>query len=234
MSFNQRQREILDLLSERGELSIHHLEEIFQVSSMTIRRDLGFLAEQHKIIRTHGGAMRYPALIHETEYSSKSMSQVIQKQKIADEALKKIKSQMTILLDSGTTTLQLAKRIKERDDLTIITNDVSIMYELIDCPSTVISTGGTIQKDVGSLLGPHAAQLLKNVNVDLCFTGIHAIHTEAGLTVPTLEKAQIKRMMIEAATEAWVLCDSTKLMKTSLAKVCNIDEIAGIITDEEG
>ncbi|WP_353625865.1 DeoR/GlpR family DNA-binding transcription regulator [Bacillus sp. JCM 19041] len=137
----------------------------------------------------------------------------------------------TILIDSGTTTLELVRLLKDRSDLTIITNDIKIAAELINAKPKCIVTGGEVQPEVGTLYGSHAQELLRSIHVDLFILGAHAVHESAGVTAPTLEKARIKQLMMGAAEKTWLISDSRKFSEKALAHVCDLENLEGIITD---
>lgn len=229
----ERRQIILERVRREGKVEIEQLSEQLNVSGMTVRRDLARLEDEGKVIRTHGGAMLAKSLIPETPYSNKVSHRTPQKRAIAKLATQMVPEGAKILLDSGTTTLEIARDLAWRDDLTIVTNDIKIAIELIESGSRVISTGGEMQHGIGSLVGPHAQHLLGHVHVDLLFLGAHAIHPQAGITAPAMDKALIKKLMIDAAAEKWVVADSSKFGQRSFAHVCSLSSIDGIITDSE-
>ena len=198
---------------------------------MTIRRDLNLLEDEEMVIRTHGGAVLNKPLIGETSFQVKEGKRHFEKMLIAKKAVTMIEAHSTILLDSGTTTLEIAKIIKDKKDLTVITNDIKIAAELMDSEVKVIVAGGELQNTVGALFGPLTEQILKNVHVDLCFLGAHAVHLKAGITATTYEKAFAKKLMVEAAETTWLVVDSSKFHQKSLTKVCDLTRIEGVITD---
>ncbi len=136
-------------------------------------------------------------------------------------------------MDSGTTTLEIARLLKTRNNLTVITNDIKIAAELLESNLKVIVTGGELQKDVGALFGPQAHMFLKDINVDVFFLGAHAIDVQAGITSPTFEKSLMKQVMIESADRTWLVADSSKLNQKAFSKVCGFDRISGFITDDD-
>jgi DeoR/GlpR family transcriptional regulator of sugar metabolism len=229
----ERKIEIIKILERDSKVQIDQLVQEMNVSSMTIRRDLAQLEDEKKLIRTHGGAIAVNALIPETPYKSKTVTRTLQKERIAEFAATLIPERCSLLLDSGTTTLEIAKKIKERSDLTIVTNDLRVASELVDSPSTVIVTGGTVQSGIGSLTGPHAETLLQQLKVDLLFLGTHAIDLSNGLSAPTMEKASIKKMMIASAKSIWLVADSSKFNKNAFSHVCSLGQINGVITDSQ-
>ena len=229
----ERRRWIETQIANKGKIDIEGLAKQLDVSSMTIRRDLAELEKAGKAIRTYGGAVSPTSLIGETPYASKKGQNIYEKQLIANKALTIIPENASILLDSGTTTIEVAKRLKQRDDITIITNDIKIAAELIDSQLKVIVTGGELQNNVGALYGWPTQEILKNMHVDIFFLGAHAIDVNAGVTAPTFEKALIKRMMMEAAEQTWLLADSSKFNKKAFSTVCSFESLEGMITDSK-
>ncbi|WP_078552565.1 DeoR/GlpR family DNA-binding transcription regulator [Bacillus alkalicellulosilyticus] len=227
-----RRQLIESYLLEHGKVEIDELVPILNVSQMTLRRDLMELEKEHKLIRTHGGAVPINGLIHETPYANKESQHIHQKRAIAKKAAAIVKEGNTIILDSGTTSLELARLLKTKENVTVITNDVFIAVELVTSKNHVIVTGGEVQAQIGAMLGPHTESILRDVNVDLFFLGAHAVHQSAGITAPTLEKAKVKKMMINAAKETWLISDSSKFGKKAFASVCSLTDLHGIITDE--
>ncbi|WP_096437508.1 DeoR/GlpR family DNA-binding transcription regulator [Alteribacter populi] len=232
MNIDTRRQKIEELVLEQGKVDIDDLVDLLGVSTMTIRRDLMFLEKENKLIRTHGGAVPVKGLINETPYSNKENQFLSEKRAIAKRAAEIVQEGHKVILDSGTTTLEIARVLKFRDDLTVITNDILIAAEFVDSSIHVIVTGGELQNQVGAMFGPHTQDLLQSINADLLFLGAHAIHPQSGVTAPTLEKAKIKQMMRHAAKETWVIADSSKFNRKSFASVCSLEEVEGIITDE--
>jgi DeoR/GlpR family transcriptional regulator of sugar metabolism len=216
-----------------GKIDIEQLVSQLNVSAMTIRRDLSYLEENEKIIRTHGGAILNKPLVVESSFQTKEGKYHEQKKRIAQKAMELIQDHTTVLLDSGTTTLEIAKLLKEKKRLTVVTNDIKIAAELMDSEVKVIVTGGELQNNIGTLFGPLTEQMLKNIHVDLFFLGAHAVHASAGITAPTFEKAAIKKLMIDASECTWLVVDSSKFDQKSLTKVCSLTDIHGLITDNE-
>lgn len=198
---------------------------------MTIRRDLDALEQQGKLIRIHGGALSVESLISESSYISKESKNNVEKKLIASKALSLIVDNSTIILDSGTTTIELAKLLKNRQDIKIITNDIIIAYELLDSSASIIVTGGRLQREVGAMFGSVTQMVLETLHVDICFLGAHAIDLEQGVTAPTFEKALIKQKMIAAAERTWILADNSKFNKSAYSKVCDLSKVQGIVID---
>lgn len=228
----ERKDTIMQILNETGKVEIDDLSAQLNVSSMTIRRDLAALEKEGRLIRVHGGAVLPKPLVQETSFSQKESIKLEQKKEIANKAASFIKAGQTIILDSGTTTLEIAKLLKQRNNITVITNDINIAAFLLDSELRVIVTGGELQNDVGTLYGPQTHAFLKNVYVDIFFLGAPAVDINAGITSPSLEKSLMKQLMIQAAEATWLVADTTKLDTKAFSKVCNLEDLTGFITDE--
>ncbi|QQK78874.1 DeoR/GlpR transcriptional regulator [Salicibibacter cibi] len=231
MQAKVRKQRIIDETTNQQRVEIEQLSSDLNVSTMTIRRDLTELEKQGYLIRVHGGAVAAESLVAETPYFNKASHHLQEKKAIAKEVLQIIPENSRILLDSGTTTLEIIRLLKHREDITVLTNDIKLAVECLDGPLKIILTGGELQKGIGSCTGPSAEELLSSVHVDLFFLGAHAIDPEAGVTAPTFEKASIKRVMMKAAERTILVADSTKFGKKSFARVCSLEEITQGFTD---
>ncbi|SDN04251.1 transcriptional regulator, DeoR family [Psychrobacillus sp. OK028] len=227
-----RKKRILEELARKGKIEIIDLVNLLDVSAMTIRRDLDELENQKKLIRTHGGAAIPEAIIAEQSYLQKISEAHPQKVEIAEIAVKLVKDGMKVFLDSGTTNFEIAKRLKGKENLTIVTNDIKIAAELMDSKVEVIMLGGKIQNGVGAVFGTYAENMLKEIHVDILFLGAHAVHSTLGITSATLEKASIKREMINSSEAVYLVVDALKFGKKAFAKIASIDSVTAIITDQ--
>lgn len=232
MQPNERKTFILNELHEIGKVEIDALATALNVSAMTIRRDLTLLEETGEVIRTHGGAILGRALMQESSFVEKKQVQYKEKRMIAAEAVKLIKDDAVILLDSGTTTIEIAKQLKEKSGLTVITNDIHIAQILMETNCNVMMTGGMLQPETGTLLGPLVEQTIGDIHVDQLFLGAHGVDITSGVTAPTHEKASIKQAMIAAADRTYLVADTSKLRQKSFTRVCGLEKLAGLITDE--
>lgn len=229
----KRRELIVKELSKREDIDVEELANHLQVSSMTIRRDLKVLENESKVIRTHGGAVLKQTLINESAFKDKETKNNDLKQMIAEEAIQLVQENSTLLLDSGTTTLEIAKRLKNKHNITVITNDIHIAAELMDSHLSVVLTGGNLQNDTGALSGAITEDFIRATHVDLCFLGAHAVDVRAGITAPTHDKAYVKKRMIEAAERTWLVADSSKVHERSFTKVCSLTDLNGMIVDNQ-
>lgn len=229
----ERRNHILNELQSKGKIEIEVLSAELNVSPMTIRRDLALLEKQGLAHRTHGGAVLYDGLLQETPYGAKEISHIDEKSRIGKAAAQFVKDGSVIILDAGTTTLEVARSIKHIKNLTVITNDLKIALELSEGTETkVYCMGGLVQNGLGTIYGEHAQTFLSNIRVDTCFIATSSFDIDWGLSSPTLEKANLKRLMMKAADQVVLVTDHSKFYKKSFARIANVEELDIIITDQ--
>lgn len=230
MSATERQEKIIEIISKAGSMSVEELTSILDVSNMTIRRDLTALENDGVLKRTHGKAV----MCQETDYVCKAGTEVSEKQKIAEVSARLVRPRDTIFLDSGTTTYEIAKRIMHIENLVVITNDINIAFLLHQCSNIeVMCCGGIIQKETGSTFGFFANQLVGYVQMDKAFIGAASINEKFNILTPTVEKATLKRMVVNNANESYLVVDSSKFNRKALMKINNMSAYTGVITTKQ-
>ena len=228
----ERRNLIIQYLEEHGRVTVEELAQKFDVTPMTIRRDLQHLEDNNIAVRTFGGAVLKSNLDTEISYEDKSISRKEEKNRIAEYAASIIKDGQIILLDSGTTNMEIAKKLKEKKSLTIVTPDVLLASYLIQSTDfKTLCTGGYVQNNIGACIGSRASDFLRDINVDIGFMGASSVDIERGITTPTIEKAEVKKQIIESSEKVILVTDSSKFGRTSFAKICSIDELDLVITD---
>jgi DeoR/GlpR family transcriptional regulator of sugar metabolism len=229
----ERQKKILDYVNKAKKASVNELSDFLGVSKVTIRRYLNELESKGLVIKIHGGVLSVDSdLNYEIPYSSKKDLNIAEKVKIGIAASKLIEDGDVVVLDAGSTTLEIAQHI-ENKKVTIITNDVKIAFELAPRPNVnLIITGGTVQKNVYTIIGSNTENFLSKVHVNKAFLGADAINIEYGVTNRTLEEVAIKKAMIKAAEQIILVADHSKLNKKAFSDVCRIDEIDTIVIDK--
>lgn len=231
MFSQERQRRILDLIRSGDAVRVADLSETFSVSESTIRRDLAQLEESGLLERTHGGAVPADSRLQEPTLSEKSARNTAEKMAIARAAAALIQDGDAVILDAGSTTLQIARLLRGRQ-LTVVTNAVNIAAELGDVPGIdLIVTGGTSRGTTLALVGPIAEATLSAINADWLFLGTNGVHPERGLTTPTPIEAAVKARMIEAAREVVLVADHTKWGAVAFAHVAPLSSVNRLITD---
>jgi DeoR family transcriptional regulator of aga operon len=231
----ERRRRILDLLDEEDRVTVEDLVERFEVSAVTIRGDLDALAVGGSLVRSHGGALKRLDQ-GDIRISVKETLNHREKLRIGHAAARLIRRADTIILDSGTTTAEIAKQIKtlKLDSLTVITNGLNVAMHLADLPHVrVIVIGGLMRHMSYSTVGPQAEQMLSGLNADHLFLGVDGLDPEIGLTTPDVLEAQLNSLMIRMAREATVVADSSKFSKRSLSVIAGVGDVRRVITDHK-
>jgi DeoR family fructose operon transcriptional repressor len=227
-----RRYEIFRHISQKQRVTVDELALRFKVSGVTIRRDLGFLKRQNLIYRTHGGAISQNGNIFEYDYSEQTKRFQEEKKRIAKEASKLVREGEVIFLEASTTVLQLARIIRNKTNLTVVTNCLDIAGELRGSIGiNVILTGGTLKRKTQALIGPLTEMCLNQFRLDKAFVGINALDIDYGLTMPTLEEAQTRKEIHKAANKVIVLSDSSKFGEQSFAYIAPVSSIDVLVTD---
>ncbi|GGU93540.1 DeoR family transcriptional regulator [Streptomyces albospinus] len=208
-SATRRRRERMVELLGSGDISVHDLAAEFAVSLSTVRRDLATLAEGGRITRTYGGAVDHRAA--ERSWHDKARERRTEKDAIARSAAGLVRGGDVVLLDAGTTVARLAHALRDRTDVTVVTNGLSALVELADAEVEVIVLGGRLRRPNESLLGTRTEQALRRLTPDLAFLGADGLDPRRGVNCPDHEQAALKETMAGCARAAWVLADHSKL-----------------------
>lgn len=233
----ERRYQILELLKINRAVTVKELCDALETSEATIRRDLAIMEEEGKLERTHGGAILYEEqdLVNEENYYQKETVHVAEKRSIAERGFQLIQEGDAVLLDSGTTTLELAKLIgRSQMNLTVITNSATFSAILAGNPNlTLILLGGKVRLNTLATVGSIAIEALKRLHVNKAFVGVNGISLENGLMTTDLEEADIKRAMIQSAKETYVITDSSKFKKMAMCRIVPVTMVDAVITDAD-
>lgn len=233
-SAKERRALILSKLQDNKEVSVIALSRQFGISEVTIRKDLTELQRRNLVIRTRGGVVRIPLTEagKDMAVESKRMYNTAEKKAIGRLAASFIRNDETIVLDAGTTTLEIAKNLDRFQRLTIITNSMDIALELLRYNRfTIILLGGHVRMTSHSMVGPLAEATLRNFYCDKLFLGIDSFNMEEGVSTPNIEEAHLNQHMIEKAKEVIAVCDSSKFNRRSFAFIAPVDRINAVVTD---
>ena len=232
----ERRDAILRALMPSGAATVAELAGELGVSEMTIRRDLNLLAGQRLVEKVHGGAVLATGGATEPHFATKRRVNAAAKAAIAEAAVAMVRDGMTVALSAGTTTWQVARRLRQGvRDLTFVTNSLNVAGALEENGwHAIVVSGGSFRTPSDALVGPFANQILRQLNVDLLFLGVHSIDPRVGLTTPNIAEAETNRVLVAAARRVVVVADSSKLGQVSLATFAAIDEVDELITDAGG
>lgn len=229
----ERRKSILHQINENGQVLVHDLSAEFEVSEVTIRNDLEQLEKKNMLIRARGGAIKTEGGVGiDYRLSEKDKLNIEEKTRIGKKAAQLIKEHDTIIIDSGTTTMEVARNLSQLNDITVICNALNIISHLIQLKNlNLIIPGGYLRKNSLSLVGPLAEKNLMNLYVDKVFIGVDGFDTKHGIYTPNIEEAYFNEIMIKISKEVIVVCDSSKFLRRSLAYICSVDKIHCVITD---
>jgi len=230
----EREAEIVRLLAaaETGVLRVSELSEMLGASEMTIRRDLDNLERRGLVRRIHGGAVHVNhTLLFEKSFNDRAREHHSEKVAIGREAASHVGEGDAIIIDAGTTTLQVARHIKAHD-VTAVTNTLPVATELAAHDGiSAILLGGDLKGPELCTVGPMVTESLSRMTADILFLSASGFSLERGLTDPDLREAAVKRAMIQSARRAILVADSSKFQAVRFAHIAPIDSVDIIITD---
>lgn len=227
-----RRNRITELLRENQEVNIPELADLFSTSEMTIRRDLDLLAEQGFVRRTHGGAAAAERMEFQFDFVERRTRNHKAKQAIALEASKLVQPGQRIILDTGTTTLELAYLLKNAEHLTVITPSLAVASVLqFSTGIQTILLGGVIRKGSPDLTGVVTEKVLDMFMVDIAFQGADGIGLNGELFNSDMRIAQVDTKMRQRAEKTYILCDSSKIGRMEFVSNGSLSEVNALITD---
>ena len=229
---SQRRDEILALTNAKGKVSVIELAKRFRISQVTIRQDLNVLDQMKLLIRSHGGALANSKLSNELSISQKQSKHQSIKKKLAEFTATLIKNGQSIILDSGTTTEEIAHSLAQHQGLTVMTNGLNVALALAKNPAIeVLIIGGTLRKNSLSCSNEQAFNNLKNYHFDQVILGVDGFDLDAGITTHYEPEARLNRLMCESSSHIIAVTDSSKLGKRSCHIICHYRDIRTLVTD---
>lgn len=232
-SLPERHQYILTRLKKEGKVNVLDLCQHLNVSSVTIRKDLKLLEDKHLLYRTHGGGTLVNPYTVDRPVNEKEKIMSAEKMSIGAAAAEMVEANDCIIIASGTTVHSLARNIRPKSPLTVITAALNVATELNQYPEIeVLVLGGTLRKSSSSATGHYAERILEDFSCSKLFLGVDGIDMDFGLTTTHVQEAQLNRKMIAAAQKTIVLADSSKFGRRGFGRICGLDDIDHIITDK--
>ena len=228
-----RRKKILERVQETGEVLITGLSKEFDVSEVTIRKDLEYLEKKNLLIRARGGAIHSEGRVGmDQRLTEKNKLHTEEKAAIGKKAASLIREGETIIIDSGSTTAEIIKHLGSFRQLNVITNALNIVNLLMGHPNVnVIIPGGYLRQNSMSLVGPLAERNLQGFYVDKLFLSTDGFDTDHGIYTPNIDEAHLNATMINISKEVILVTDSSKFKRKSLALICTVDKLGTVITD---
>jgi DeoR family transcriptional regulator of aga operon len=230
----ERRRAIVELLREEGRVTVDNLVARYGVSAVTIRGDLEALELAGSAKRSHGGAVPAEPSPQDVPLLIKETRRLAEKRRIGDAAARMVGDGETIILDSGSTTVEIARCIRQRKwtSLTVITNALNIALELSGLPTVrVMMLGGMLRQTSYSLVGMDAERALSRLSADRLFLGVDGLDTKIGVTTPDPQEASLNALMVKCSREVVAVLDASKIGQRSLAVITPITGLNVVITD---
>ncbi len=230
----ERQKQILSLLSRQGRLSVAEIVRQFSISEATARRDLGLLASQGKVRRVHGGVIAIEQAPPELPILQRTSEESEEKARIGRAAAERVADRDTVFIGSGTTALEVARNLRGRNNLTVITNSLPVLNMLAgEKGITVISTGGMLRDSELSFIGHITEQALAEVRVDKVIMGTRSLSLQHGLTNDYMQETLTDRAILKIGHEVVIVADHTKINRAATALLAPLKSVHTLITDSQ-
>jgi len=229
----ERRRRICELLREEGRVTVEALATRFGTSQVTIRADLSALESTGALTRTHGGALPREEEADEP-LDVKQLQHHAEKVRIAQAAVALVRDGETIILDSGTTTAEIARALRKAElkSINVITNALNVAMLLADVPAVrLIMPGGILRPESNSLSGHMAEAALASLQADRLFLGADGLDPSRGVMTPHLPEAELNAKMIAISRQVIVVADSSKLMRRNISLIARVEQLHKLITD---
>jgi DeoR family transcriptional regulator of aga operon len=232
MMAEERRTQILQIVRSQGRVRVNGLARRFNTSAVTIRSDLNELHQRGLVLRSHGGAVLPDTILRESPVHERLNTHADEKRRIGAAAAMLINNGETIILDSGTTTLEIARQIKKKQGLQIITNGVNIAAELLDArDAQVFIVGGTVRGESASISGHFTEEMFEQFSADKLFLSGAGCDLDFGVSGANLEETMVNRAMIRIAREIILVADASKFSKRSMSRIAPFSQIDTVISN---
>lgn len=228
-----RRSKILELLNKDNVISVAEISKMFDVSEVSVRNDFALFEKKGLLIRTRGGAISNQISNFDLNLNQRLKHNYKQKQKIGKRAAELIKDGSSILMDSGSTIIEVAKNLKNKKNIKLITNSLPIADIVADNDQIeVIITGGTLRPEMRSLIGATAEKTISNYSCDIAILGADGIDTDMGFYTKLESEARLVQTMMKSSRKRIIVTDSSKFGEKRFVKIADISDVDVIITDD--
>ena len=232
MMGEERRTQILQIVRSAGRVRVNELATHFNTSAVTIRNDLNALHQRGLVLRSHGGAVLPDTILRESPVNERLKAHSEENRRIGAMAAKLINDGEIIILDSGTTTLEIARQIKKKKGLQIITNGVNIAAELLDARDIqLFIVGGTVRSESASISGRFTEEMFAQFAADKMFLSGAGCDLDFGVSGANLEETMVNRAMLRISREIILVADASKFSKRSMSRITHFSEIDTVISD---
>lgn len=233
LSIAERHKYILNTLHKEGFVKVVDIAKKLDVTTVTVRKDLKALEEKGLLYRTHGSASPVNPHIADRNVKEKEKIRTKEKQLIGIFAARLIEEDDSIIINSGSTICAFAEQIEPKGRLTVVTSSIKATSILGEHEGINVSQlGGTLRRSSMSVIGSYTLSFLENITCSKVFLGVDGIDPDFGVTTSNIEEAELNRAMMSVSLKTIVLCDSSKFGRKGFGKICNLDKIDVVVTDE--
>ncbi len=230
----ERRNSILEKLQEEKRVVVSELSQIYGVSEETIRRDLDKLHKDGLAVKSYGGAIINEDTNIDMPFNIRKKRNVEGKQKMGELVEQLVEHGDHIILDASTTAVFIAKALKQKENLTVLTNSIEIIVELSDVSGwNIVCPGGNLKEGYLALVGPRVRENLREYSVEKAFISCKGIDMKKGITDGNEEFSQAKQMMLDIAEKKIVAVDYTKFNRAAFARICGVNGVDTVVTDEK-
>lgn len=227
----ERRDHLMAMVQHQGSIRVEDAVPTLGVSPATVRRDLEILEDHGRLQRVHGGAVRIETCLAEPLFDDKTLIAPREKRGIAQKALTFIAEGDTVYLDGGSTVLELARKLRGRPDLTVVTNSLRSAIELGGAGPRLILVGGEFRRRSQTMIGSLTRYMLETIHLDKAFMGTMGFSLDEGLTTTDPNEAFTKELIMKRAEKIFLLADSSKAGKLSFAQAGRLEQVHHLITD---
>jgi DeoR family transcriptional regulator of aga operon len=232
MMGEERRKQILQIVHSKGRVKVNELADLFNISAVTIRIDLNELHRRGLLLRSHGGAVLPDTILRESPFHERLQAHSEEKRRIGAMAVTLIDDGETIILDSGTTTLEIARHIKKKQGLQIITNGVNIAAELLDArDARLFIVGGMVGWQSASITGSISEGMLEQFSADKLFLSGAGCDPDFGVSDAYVEETMVNKAMMRISREIILVADASKFSKRSVSRIAAFSEIDTVVSD---
>lgn len=233
LSIAERHKYILSALQKEGFVKVVDIAKKLDVTTVTVRKDLKVLEEKGLLYRTHGSASPVNPHTADRHVKEKEKIRIKEKQLIGAFAARLIDEDDSIIINSGSTICAFVEQVQPKGRLTVVTSSIKATSILSENEGINVSQlGGTLRRSSMSVTGNYTLSFLENITCSKVFLGVDGIDLDFGVTTSNIEEAELNRAMMAIALKTIVLCDSSKFGRKGFGKICNLDKIDIVVTDE--
>src|SRR5277367_2202610 len=232
MMAEERRTQIMQIVRGEGRVRVNDLVNRFNTSAVTIRSDLNELHQRGVVLRSHGGAVLPDRILRESPVNERLKAHAEEKRRIGAMAATLINDGETIILDSGTTTLEIARQLRNKQGLQVITNGVNIAAELLDAREVqTFIVGGTLRVDSASIVGRSTEEMFEQFSADKLFLSGAGCDPDFGVSGANVDETMVNRAMLRISREIILVADASKFSKRGMARIAPFSEIDTVISD---